>query len=467
MLKRHSEFYQSILLLIDFALIAMGWVSAYGIRFYTDLIPITKGIPDFTAYLTLLPAVFIAWGMAFKSFHLYRPRRIASFFSEFWDVLKGCGLMTILLVTISFFLRQFEYSRVVFILFGALCILLLSFSRWGFRFALRLARQKGYDLHNTLIIGAGRLGQEIATKLGPHTELGLHIIGYLTRDEKKVGHKIGGIKILGTYEDLPNIFTQYNIDQVFIAVPQESYGKLKKIAAFLQEQTVDVRMVPDIIQFMTVQGQAELFDGIPIVTWQATPLYGWGQLAKRVMDVLFSSAILTIISPLMLVIATAVLVTSGSPVFYRQKRVGYDGAVFDMLKFRTMAKDAEAETGVVWTIPNDPRRTGFGSFLRATSLDELPQFFNVLRGEMSVVGPRPERPEFVEQFKQKVPKYMLRHKIKAGITGLAQIRGWRGNTSIDERIKCDLEYIEHWSPLVDIKIMAATLWKGFFHKNAY
>ena len=467
MLKRHREFYQSILLLIDFALISIGWVSAYFLRFYTDLIPITKGVPVFTTYLALFPAVLVAWGIAFKSFHLYRPQRVASLLAEVFDVAKGCVFMTILLVVISFFLRQFEYSRAVFILFGVHCVILVTMSRWGFRASLRLTRQRGINLHNALIIGAGRLGRALAEKLSNHSELGINIIGYLTRKEEKVGHKIDGIKVLGVYSDLPHLFTRYSMDQVFIALPQESYSQLTEIVSFLQDQTVDVRIVPDIVSFMTLQGQAELFDGLPIVTLQATPLYGWSQIAKRVMDVLFSLGFITILSPLLCLISGALLFVTGRPIFYKQKRMGYDGRVFEMLKFRTMSHDAEEKTGVVWTVPNDPRRTPLGSFLRATSLDELPQFFNVLKGEMSIVGPRPERPEFVEQFKQKVPKYMLRHKIKAGITGLAQIRGWRGNTSLDERIKCDLEYIEHWSPLLDLKIMVLTLWRGFLHKNAY
>ncbi len=467
MLKRHREFYKSILLLIDFFLISVGWVSAYFLRFYTDFIPITKGVPVFTNYLALFPAVLLAWGMAFKSFDLYRPQRVGSLLSEVFDVTKGCGLMTILLVAISFFLRQFEYSRAVFILFGAHCIILVTISRWAFRAALRLVRHRGYNLHDALIVGAGRLGQTLAGKLHYHSELGVNVIGYLTRKQEKVGRELEGIKVLGVYADLPDLFTQYSIDQVYLALPQESYSQLTKIVAFLQEQTVDVRIVPDIVSFMTLQGQAELFDGLPIVTLQATPLYGWGRIAKRVMDVLFSSVILMILSPLLLLIGAALLWVSGRPIFYQQKRMGYDGQLFEMLKFRTMSKDAEEKTGAVWTVPNDPRRTRFGSFLRATSLDELPQFINVLKGEMSIVGPRPERPEFVEQFKQKVPKYMLRHKIKAGITGLAQIRGWRGDTSLDERIKCDLEYIERWSPLLDLKIMVLTFWRGFIHKNAY
>jgi Undecaprenyl-phosphate glucose phosphotransferase len=466
-LKRHREFYKSILLLIDFVLISIGWVSAYWLRFYTDLIPVTKGVPDFVTYLSLFPGVLLAWGIAFKSFNLYRPQRVASLLSEVWDVAKGCGFMTLLLVAISFFLRQFEYSRAVFILFGGHCIFLVTISRWAFRATLRLVKQKGYNLHNALIIGAGRLGRNLADKLHAHSELGINVIGYLTRKEEKVGQALDGILVLGVYGDLSHIFTQHNFDQVFIALPTESYSQLTTIVEFLQEQTVDVRIVPDIVSFMTLQGQAELFDGLPVVTLQATPLYGWSQLAKRVLDVLFSSVILIILSPLLFLIGAAILVVSGRPILYQQKRMGYDGRVFEMMKFRTMSKDAEEKTGAVWTVANDPRRTPLGSLLRATSLDELPQFFNVLKGEMSIVGPRPERPEFVEQFKHKVPKYMLRHKIKAGITGLAQIRGWRGNTSLDERIKCDLEYIEKWSPLLDLKIMVKTAWRGFIHKNAY
>jgi len=204
-----------------------------------------------------------------------------------------------------------------------------------------------------------------------------------------------------------------------------------------------------------------------IITLQATPLHGWNRIAKRVIDILFSLIILAMTLPLMASLMIAVRCTSAGPVFYRQKRIGYDGRIFEMLKLRTMRQNAEQETGIVWTIPNDPRRTPFGAFLRKTSLDELPQFFNVLKGEMSIVGPRPERPEFVEQFKQNIPKYMLRHKIKAGITGWAQIHGLRGDTSIEERILFDLQYIEQWTPLLDIKIMFLTLWKGFVNKNAY
>ncbi len=467
MLKRQTDFFKSILLIVDFVLISLGWIGAYWLRFYTNLIPITKGVPVFEAYLALFPAIFIAWGIAFKTLNLYRPQRIASPFSEVFDITKGCAFMALLTVTISFFLKQFEYSRVVFVLFWLDSVVLLAINRWAFRRWLHFAKGRGYNLHYALIVGAGELGKELAIRLRHHDDLGIKVIGFLTRRPEKVGQELERIKILGVYDDLSDILTKYNIDQVFLAIPYGFYSTLERMIAFLQEQTVDVRIVPDIVQFMTIQGQAELFDGIPIVTLQATPLYGWGQIAKRVMDVLFSLVLLGVFFLPMVFISLVILFSSGRPIFYRQKRMGYDGRVFEILKFRTMIPNAEAETGAAWTVKDDPRRTPLGTFLRKTSLDEFPQFFNVLKGEMSVVGPRPERPEFVEKFKQKVPKYMLRHKIKAGITGWAQIHGLRGDTSIDERIKYDLEYIEKWSPLLDLKIMVSTLWSGFINKSAY
>src|SRR2546428_1131105 len=236
---------------------------------------------------------------------------------------------------------------------------------------------------------------------------------------------------------------------------------------FLQDRTVDVRIVPDIHEFNSLGGQAEVFDGLPIITLQGSPHFGWNSCVKRATDLLFSLIILILISPLMVIICAAVKLTSPGPVFYKQERVGLDGRVFQMLKFRTMRVDAEGETGAVWAKKNDPRCTTIGAFLRRLSLDELPQFFNVLKGDMSIVGPRPERPELVERFRSEIPRYMLRHKVNAGITGWAQVNGLRGNTSLTKRVEYDLDYIEKWSLWVDLKVMLLTLFTGFINKNAY
>ncbi len=467
MLKKYSEFFKSLVFISDLVLISMAWLGAYALRFYSGLIPVTKGVPPINPYLTLLPAVLIVWATVFKVFDLYRPRRISTHLAEIWDITKACSLAAVVMVALSFFLRQFEHSRLVFILFWGLSIVLVTLNHWGFRELLRVFRRRGYNLRYALVIGAGRLGQELVTKLHHHSEIGIKVVGYLTRKPEKVGKKLGNIEVLGTYDELPRLLSDYSIDHVFVALPHNSYEEVEKILQFLQNQTVDVRIVPDLIQFMTIQGQAELFDGLPIVTLQATPLYGWNRVSKRITDILFSSVILIITSPLMLLIAMLIRLNSSGPVLHRQKRMGYDGRVFEMLKFRTMREGAERETGAVWAAPDDTRRTAIGIFLRKTSFDELPQFWNVLKGEMSIVGPRPERPELIEKFRESIPKYMLRHKIKAGITGLAQVNGWRGNTSLEERIKCDLEYIEKWSLWLDLKIMWLTIWKGLINKNAY
>lgn len=467
MLKKYSEFFKSLLFISDLALISLAWLGAYALRFYSSLIPTTKGVPSLQPYLTLLPAILVVWAIVFKLFNLYRPRRISTHFAEIWDIVKACSLATLVVVALSFFLKQFEYSRLVFILFWGMSILSVTLSRWAFREFLRFFRRRGYNQRYALVIGAGRLGQELVEKLQRHSEIGIKVVGYLTRRPEKVGKSLGDVRVLGTYDELPRLLSTYSIDHVFVALPHNSYGDVEKILQFLQNQPVDVRFVPDLLQFMTVQGQAEMFDRIPIVTLQATPLYGWNRVLKRATDVAFSLFILAVTLPLFMIIPVLIKISSSGSVLYRQKRMGYDGKVFEILKFRTMQEDAERETGVVWATPDDARRTKMGTFLRKTSLDELPQFWNVLKGEMSIVGPRPERPELIEKFRQSIPKYMLRHKIKAGITGLAQINGWRGNTSIEERIKCDLEYIEKWSIWLDLKIMWLTLWKGFINKNAY
>ncbi len=467
MIKQHAEFFKSLLFLLDMVMICLAWTGAYYLRFDTDLIAVAKGVPSFGPYSALLVPIIVIWAVVFKGFNLYRPRRISSRFSEVLDIAKACTVATLLIVALSYFLRQVDYSRLVFILFWGLSIVLVAVNRWSFRELLRFFRRKGYNRRYALIVGAGTLGQELAARFRRRPELGVEVIGYLTRRPEKVGGELSGIKVLGRYEDLPDLLARCVVDQVFLALPYDAYPATGELVRFLQSQTVDVRIVPDLLQFITVRGEAELLDGLPVVTLQASPLYGWNRVMKRVTDVLFSLIILLITSPLLLLLAVLVKLSSPGLVLYRQKRMGYDGRVFEMLKFRSMREDAENETGPVWAQAHDSRRTAIGALLRRTSLDELPQFFNVLRGEMSIVGPRPERPEFVEKFRTAIPKYMLRHKIKAGITGLAQINGWRGNTSLEERIRCDLEYIEKWSPSLDLKIMLLTVVRGFYHNNAY
>jgi Undecaprenyl-phosphate glucose phosphotransferase len=250
-------------------------------------------------------------------------------------------------------------------------------------------------------------------------------------------------------------------------LPLESIARLESIMKKIGPSMVDIKVIPDIYKFISLRGGIEDFDGMPVITLLDTPLHGWNDVLKRAVDVLLASVCLLVLSPLLFVIVLLIKTTSRGPMFYRQERMSLDGRTFLVWKFRTMRVDAERETGPVWASPDDARRTAIGRWLRHLSLDELPQLINVLRGEMSLVGPRPERPVFIQEFRQKIPKYMLRHKVPAGMTGWAQIHGLRGNTSVEERIVYDLYYIENWSLGLDFKILFLTLFRGFSHPNAY
>ena len=242
---------------------------------------------------------------------------------------------------------------------------------------------------------------------------------------------------------------------------------MEAILDSLGEETVDIKVVPDLLKFMNLQSGVEDLDGLPIVNLSESPLHGWNIVVKRFSDIIFSSIFIIVSSPFLILLAIIIKFESAGSIIYRQKRVGLDGNIFEMFKFRSMQVGAEDETGPIWASKGDNRRTRLGSFLRKTSIDELPQLFNVLMGDMSLVGPRPERQVFVEEFKKSIPKYMLRLKMKAGLTGWAQVNGWRGNTSLDKRIEFDLYYIKHWSLLLDLKIIFMTFWKGFVNPHAY
>ena len=295
----------------------------------------------------------------------------------------------------------------------------------------------------------------------------MNVVGLLSRRRDRVGKRVHGKEVIGIYNDIDSILERREVDYIFIALPFSQIHHVERVLKATENHPVTVKIVPDVKSFLPLCGGVEDLDGLPILSLQDSPLYGWNVVVKRGFDVVFSLFAICVTLPLMAIIAIGVKLSSPGPVLYRQRRAGLDGKVFEMLKFRTMHVDAEKDTGPVWARENDPRRTRFGAFLRKTSLDELPQFFNVLKGDMSVVGPRPERPEFIERFRREIPRYMLRHKVKAGITGWAQVNGWRGNTDLKKRIEHDLYYIEHWSLWFDLKIIWLTLWKGLVNKHAY
>lgn len=328
-------------------------------------------------------------------------------------------------------------------------------------------RKKGINLRQVLIVGSGELGKSVADKIDLHPEIGFKIVGFLSHIPEEVGKKLGNYEILGNVKEVPRFLEDRKIDQLFIALPLNAPEYLEDVLKDLREEKVDIQVVPDLMKFMNLSSGIEDFDGLPIVNLTGTPLYGWNIVVKRITDIVCAGLGLVVLGPFMALIALLIRLESKGKIIYRQERVGLDGQVFSMMKFRSMREGAEQKSGPVWASADDDRKTRLGNILRKTSLDELPQLFNILKGEMSLVGPRPERPHFVENFKKSIPSYMLRLKMKAGLTGWAQVNGWRGNTSLEKRIEYDLYYIKHWSFWFDIKIMAMTFWKGLINKHAY
>ena len=388
-------------------------------------------------------------------------------FDEFVNIFKAVSISIVILTAITFFYRENSYSRIVMLLFWLLSIITITLSRFYLRRTLKYFREKGYNLRHVLIVGAGDLAKNLADKINLHPEIGFNIVGFLTDHSDKVGQSVSGKKILGQLEEVQKIVREYKIDQLFIALPRHAHDRLEKVISYLGEEFVDIKVVPDLLQFMRINPGIEDMDGLPIVSLSEGPLYGWNKLFKRFADILASLIMLIVMSPAITIIAIAIKLTSKGPLLYNQERMGFSGRHFTMYKFRTMFEDAEKKTGAIWARKDDSRTTSIGKLLRKTSLDELPQFFNVLKGDMSIVGPRPERPVFVKDFKKSVYQYMLRHKMKAGITGWAQVNGWRGDSSLEKRIEYDLYYIENWSFLFDLKIIWLTFWKGLINKNAY
>jgi len=462
MLKAHSRLFEHLALITDLVLIVACWLGAYTVRFGL----FGRGdIPPFSDYALQLVPIMLVWSIAYKAFDLYRPNRLGSHLSEWFDIAKASTLGVLVLVAVMTFLfHGYEYSRIVILLFWSASIVTASLSRAAFREVLRFARRRGYNQRHAVVIGGGEPAAEVVRVLQRRRDTGIQLLGVLS--DKEDG-EIGNVRRLGGIEEIRSVLAARPVDIVIIALPHSDYPRLTAVLHEIGDEPVAIHFVPDLFNLASLRGGVEEFESIAFIHLRESPLYGWNRVLKRSFDLVLGSAALLLALLPMAAIAIAVRVTSGGPVLYRQERMGLDGRRFWMLKFRTMRSDAEADSGPRWAVPGDSRRTRLGAFLRAWSLDELPQLFNVLHGEMSLVGPRPERPGFVEEFRRRVPGYMLRHKMKAGITGWAQINGWRGNTSIEKRIEYDLEYIARWSLAFDLSILLRTLWLGFRNRNAY
>ncbi len=463
MLKERSRLLQRLLFVADLGLIAVAWVLAWVIRFEWLTPP---GWVPLERYLGFLPAVLAVWGAVFLLSGLYWTRRAQRLPLVVWAVARAVTLGLLASVAAVFFYRAFSFSRLHMLLFGVLTSALLVLLRLTIYAVLRRARQQGKNLRRVLVVGAGRAGHRLADAFRLYPWMGFEVVGFLD-DDKTDG------EVLGRVDDFAAVMDRLAargraVDLVYICLPSWATGKVERLIDEAATRLAHVCLVPDLFQFeMILNSRVSDIDGLPVIHLIDETPFDFRRLVKRGADIAFSAAVLVLLAPVFLVIAAAVKRSSPGPVFYRQRRMGLNGRTFDMLKFRSMPVGVESASGAVWASAGESRATPVGALLRRTSLDELPQFLNVLRGDMSVVGPRPERPVFIDEFKDRVPHYMLRHKVKAGITGWAQVNGWRGDTSIEKRIEFDLYYIQHWSLWLDVKIVFLTLFKGFVHENAY
>jgi len=440
----------------DLVIFVLSGILAYAARFgtvdmTTDYVhTISRGV---------LFAVIILNGSA-----LYRHWRGRSSTAELLKLLTLWPFMFCLMAVYALAVRDGqETSRVWW-----LCWLVLSIAGAVLlRIALRVrwARARQLDVRSSVVVGANPDAQRLIDAIRRDDLCGIDVRGWFSTHADR--SELTGAPMLGRLDNLAAYVESRRVDLVWLALPMRDQTKISYALSQLRHSTADVKLVPDLFGLHLLNHSVEEVAGLPVITLQQTPLQGAARLTKAAEDRLLAAAILLLISPLMLAIAFAVKLGSPGPVFYRQERVSWNNQRFWMYKFRSMPVDAEHKSGAVWARPGETRSTRVGAFLRKTSLDELPQFFNVLLGDMSIVGPRPERPVFVEQFKREIPDYMKKHMVKAGITGWAQVNGWRGSTDLAKRIECDIHYIENWSLAFDLKIIALTLVKGFVNKNAY
>lgn len=468
--ERATRFFVLLLVVTDFLAAALAFAWAYFLRRYIPIPEPAVGMRSFGEYFPMLLIHTFAMLLAFFFARLYDVRR-PSRVDEFYSVLAAGTIGTLVGVAlVSILLREFtvgqDYSRVMIVYAWALSISLVAFNRVANSWVRRLLIRRGWARRRVLLIGTGEIAHMILQKILWTPELGYDVLGVISNDGD-APQALLGVPLLGQVEQLSDIIHEQLVDEVIIALPEDtSHQEILWLISECERGRVTIRVYPDLFQIMAGPVSIAALGGIPMLTVRDIALSGWRRLAKRAMDWVGSSLALVLISPVMMLIAVLIKLESSGPVFYVQERMGLDARPFPMLKFRSMRADAE-KAGPGWTTENDPRRTRIGTLLRKTNLDELPQFINVWLGDMSLVGPRPERPIYVEQFRRSIPRYMDRHREKAGMTGWAQVNGLRGDTSIVERTKYDLWYIENWSLLLDFKIIIRTVLQIFRSPNAY
>jgi Undecaprenyl-phosphate glucose phosphotransferase len=454
----------TILLVADVLVLECAFLCAYWARFLSGWFATPKGVPDLRMYLlgsVSFLAVFVALLYVHGMYDLRRRRGLAD---DLGGLARTVVEAMVVLAAAAFYYRSYSFSRTFLLGLGATSAAFLLGGRVFARYLHLLARERGVGIERVAVCGRGPGQARLVDALRAHTGIGYVVVGEVLSDGADVA---GDLPVLGTADDITDVVDRHRVDLVVVTLPFRELARVLPVIDALADHQVRVCFVPDLTELWTTSLRVRDIQGLPFVELRQVALHGMDRVAKRTFDLVVAGTLLVATAPLMLVIALGVRLASRGPVLYRQQRVGRDGCIFHIVKFRTMHQDAERLSGPVWTRAGDPRRTRLGGWLRRWSLDELPQLYNVMRGEMSLVGPRPERPVFVQEFRSSVPRYFERHKVRSGITGWAQVNGLRGDTPLEERTRYDIYYVENWSLGFDLKILAMTLRSVLSRRNAY
>jgi len=468
MLKRYSALFSFFRRLTDILVIVGIWVAIYYVRYNSGLFSTAKGIAPIKYHLMLtLPVVSFCYLACLWS-GLYKSVRIQSLLGQIANLLKATLLGGLLVLAFLYYVRDAPYSRKLLALFVVMLFLGLCLSHLAATTILRYLRKRGYNMRSYVVIGAGKIGQQVVQEIERSVWLGLKCLFFVDDRPNRIGRRINGIPVYGPFDHIPELFTNHVVDEVYLALSGSQAGSAYKYLEQLQMSGITVRIVPDWGKLITVSKATTFSVGSQLLFSAGdSPLTGTNILIKEIFDRTIALVMLTALAMPMVIIALLVKIFSKGPVFYKQIRIGVDQHKFKMIKFRTMRNDAEKDNQVGWSVKSDSRRTKIGTWLRKASLDELPQLINVLKGDMSLVGPRPERPYYVKEFSENYKNYMLRHKVKSGITGWAQINGYRGDTSLRKRLPFDFYSIRNWSIWFDIRILLMTPLHVLTGKNAY
>ncbi len=469
MIKNNQKYLNWVHVIIDAFIIAASYMLAWWLKFesqWSNVGPYDWHLPVET-YFSAIPFIVIAYLIIYKFCNLYTPKRGTRYANEFLRIIEANIIGAVGMTSVLFIIWQQHFSRSMIAIFVALNIILTGIFRFVVRKILIVARSSGYNMKHMLLVGYSRATEAYIDRVKANPQWG-YVIHAILDDEIPRGTLYKGIKVVGRIENLEIILPENKLDDIAITLPLSQYGRLADIVALCEKAGVHTKFIPDYSSIIPGMPYTEDLLGLPVINIRNVPLTRPGnRFIKRATDIVGALLGLIISSPLLLIIAILVKTTSEGPVIFQQERIGRHNKPFHMYKFRSMFMQSVAEEKKGWTVKNDPRVTKVGRFIRKTSLDELPQLFNILRGDMSLVGPRPERTQYVEKFKEEIPRYMIKHQVRPGLTGWAQVNGYRGDTSIRKRIDYDLYYIENWTYSFDIKIILLTIFKGFINKNAY